>query len=196
MQKRMKSSYFKATGILMIFFTISCVPTHKLNYFNDIKDLELPEVNPRTQKLILPFDKLYIKVFSTDFQTSQIFNNSDEMGYGNTNSVIGYLVDEAGNINFPFVGNIKVVSLTTAQASEKIQKAMSDYVPNTSIVVKFIDNKVTIVGEVQSREFILLHRINSTFMKPLDLEADLPDMVTGKVLFSSGMKAPRLCITG
>jgi polysaccharide export outer membrane protein len=151
MTKRMKYSYFKAAAVLVIVFTVSCVPTHKLNYFNDIKELEVPEVNPRTQKLILPFDKLYIKVFSTDFQTSQIFNNSDEMGYGNTNSVIGYLVDEAGNINFPFVGNINVVSLTTAQASEKIQKAMSDYVPNTSIIVKFIDNKITIVGEVQSQ---------------------------------------------
>ncbi len=52
------------------------------------------------------------------------------------NGVIGYLVDEAGNINFPFVGNINVVSLTTAQASEKIQKAMSDYVSNTSIISK------------------------------------------------------------
>jgi protein involved in polysaccharide export with SLBB domain len=41
-----------------------------------------------------------------------------------SNGVLGYLVDEAGNVNFPFVGNINVVKLTTAQASEKIQKAL------------------------------------------------------------------------
>ena len=69
--------------------------------------------------------------------------------YGSGNGVIGYLVDEAGNINFPFVGNINVGSLTTAQAAVKIQKALSDYVSNTSITVKFIDNQVTVMGEVQ-----------------------------------------------
>src|SRR5450759_1200939 len=65
------------------------------------------------------------------------------------NGVIGYLVDEAGNINFPFVGNINVISLTTAQAAIKIQKALSDYVSNTSIIVKYIDNQITVMGEVQ-----------------------------------------------
>ena len=53
------------------------------------------------------------------------------------------------NINFPFVGNINVVSLTTAQASEKIQKALNDYVSNTSVIVKYVDNQVTVMGEVQ-----------------------------------------------
>ena len=36
--------------------------------------LQEPVVNPRTQKLITPFDKLYINVLSIDPQTSQIFN--------------------------------------------------------------------------------------------------------------------------
>jgi polysaccharide export outer membrane protein len=40
------------------------------------------------------------------------------------------------------------LSLTTAQASEKIQKALSDYVSNTSVIVKFVDNQVTVMGEV------------------------------------------------
>ena len=62
--------------------------------------------------------------------------------------LLGYLVDEEGNVNFPFVGNINVASLTTAQASEKIQKALSDYVSNTSVTVKFVDNQVTVMGEV------------------------------------------------
>jgi len=39
--------------------------------------------------------------------------------------------------------------LTLAQAASKIQKALSDYVSNTSVVVKYVDNQVTIMGEVQ-----------------------------------------------
>jgi polysaccharide biosynthesis/export protein len=147
---RMTISCYKAGMFLMMLFIVSCVPVHQLNYFNDIKELEEPSVNPRTQKLIMPFDKLYIKVISIDPQTSLIFNSNDEMRsslYGGS-SIVGYLVDEAGNINFPFVGKINVGSLTTAMASEKIQKAMSEYVPNTSIIVKYVDNQVTVMGEV------------------------------------------------
>ena len=145
----MKFSYYKAVFILIMIFAVSCVSKKKLSYFNDINEIEEPAINPRYQKLIMPFDKLYIKVLSIDLQTSQIFNDSEEMRYGGGNSVIGYLVDEKGNINFPFVGNINVGSLTTAQAAEKIHKALSDYVSNTSIIVKYVDNQVTVMGEVQ-----------------------------------------------
>jgi len=131
---------------------VSCVPVKQLSYFKDIDELEEPGINPRMQKLIMPFDKLYIKVISIDPQTNQIFNSSDEMRYGayggSVGGVIGYLVDEAGNINFPFVGNINVGSLTTAQAAEKIREALSEYVSNTSIIVKYVDNQVTVMGEV------------------------------------------------
>jgi protein involved in polysaccharide export with SLBB domain len=55
---------------------------------------------------------------SIDLQTSQIFNTSEEVRSGSYGSsgIIGYLVDETGNINFPFVGDINVLNLTTAQA--------------------------------------------------------------------------------
>ena len=146
----MKFRNYTAGVIFISLFVVSCVPTRQLKYFNDINNVEEPVVNPRTQKMIMPFDKLFIKVLSIDPQTSQIFNSSEEMRYGSgNNGVIGYLVDEAGNINFPFVGNIKVGSLTTSQAAEKIQNALTDYVTNTSIIVKYIDNQITVIGEVQ-----------------------------------------------
>lgn len=146
----MKFSFYKAVVILIMIFAVSCVPKKQLSYFNDINELEKPGVNPRIQKVIMPFDKLYIKVLSIDLQTSQIFNASEEMRYGEANNgVIGYLVDEAGNINYPFVGDINVGSLTTSQAAAKIQKALSDYVSNTSVIVKYVDNQVTVMGEVQ-----------------------------------------------
>ena len=147
----MKINLYIATAVLLMAFMVSCVPVEKLSYFNDIDDIEEPTVNPRTQKVILPFDRLYIKVISIDMPTNQIFNSTDEMrtaSYGTSSGLLGYLVDEQGNVNFPFVGNINVSSLTTAQAAEKIQKALSDYVANTSVIVKFVDNQITVMGEV------------------------------------------------
>jgi hypothetical protein len=93
MKKRIKlSSQF--TIILLMLVTISCVPVKELSYFNDINDLEEPVVNPKTQKTIAPFDRLYIKVLSTDPQTSQIFNFSEEIrSTTEASPIIGYLVD-------------------------------------------------------------------------------------------------------
>ncbi len=151
MLKRKNLNYFKAVVILMLVFTASCVPIRQLNYFNDLNDLQEPGVNPRKQKLIMPFDKLYIKVLSIDEKTNQIFNATEEMRSGISNGVLGYLVDEKGDIDFPFVGNINVGSLTTTQAAEKIQKALSDYVSQISVTVKYIDNQVTVMGEVKQQ---------------------------------------------
>jgi polysaccharide export outer membrane protein len=158
MTKKMKYNYYKTIVIAVSVCITSCVPLNKLSYFNDVNELEEPSVNPRTQKLIMPFDKLYIKVISIDPQTSQIFNPIEQISSVTNNGILGYLVDEGGNINFPFVGNINVASLTTAQAGEKIQKSLSDYVPNTSVTVKYIDNQVTVMGEVrQQGVFSFIH---------------------------------------
>ena len=137
--------------IVIAILAASCVPVSQLSYFNDTEEMAEPVVNPRSQKVIMPFDKLYIRVLSIDLQTSQIFNTTEEMrssAYGVSSGLLGYLVDEEGNISFPFVGNINVGTLTTSQAAEKIQKALADYVSNTSIIVKFVDNQVTVMGEV------------------------------------------------
>jgi polysaccharide biosynthesis/export protein len=151
MPKKVKYSSIAAVFILIMIIAASCVPAKQLSYFNDLDEIDEPGVNPRIEKLIMPFDRLFIKVLSIDPQTTQLFNTSDEMRFGGSGTdVIGYLVDEAGNINFPFVGNINVGGLTPAKASEKIQKALADYVSfKTSIIVKYVDNQVTVMGEVQ-----------------------------------------------
>lgn len=148
MQNRIMVILIRASLILLIVIQ-SCVPVSKLSYFNNIERLQGSTVNPRTQKVIVPFDKLFIKVLSTDPQTRDIFSLNEEMRMDNAGSVIGYIVDERGNINFPFVGDITVSNLTIAQAAEKITQALSDYVAEISVVVKYIDNQVTVMGEVQ-----------------------------------------------
>ncbi len=135
--------------IFIIVVTLSCVPFKKLKYFNDIDKLQEPAVNPRVQKLIMPFDKIYIKVFSIDEKTNLLFNSNDNVLVGASSSVIGYVVDETGNINYPFTGKINIAGLTPEQAGIKLGKALNEYVSKATVIVKFIDNNVTIMGEVQ-----------------------------------------------
>jgi polysaccharide biosynthesis/export protein len=151
MKKR--KNIIRLSGLLLVMvLIISCVPLNQLKYFNYINELEEPVVNPKIQKVILPFDRLYIKVLSTDPQTSQIFTFSEDIrNSSESNPLLGYLVDEAGNITFPFVGKVNVGSLSTHDAALKIQNALNDYVSNTSITVKFIDNQISVLGEVDKQ---------------------------------------------
>ena len=42
-------------------------------------------------------------------------------------------------------------SLTLKDAATKIQSALNEYIANTTVVVKFIDNQVSILGEVMQQ---------------------------------------------
>lgn len=139
-------------SLLFMVFISSCVPVEKLSYFNDIDELEKPVVNPKTQKVILPFDRIYIRILSIDPQTRLIFDFPNEALYSDaSNNIIGYIVDESGNIDFPFVGKINVGSLSLTDAATKIQTALNEYVANTTIIVKYIDSQVSILGEVMEQ---------------------------------------------
>jgi polysaccharide biosynthesis/export protein len=148
MQRKM-SCYKYAFLILVLASAFSCVPFRRVQYFNDSGELDKSFTNPREQKRISPFDNLFIKVLSTDEKTSLIFNASEQISFNLPVNTISFLVDEKGNVNFPFVGNLNVGGLTVAEASGKLQKALSEYMPNIAVIVKFIDNKITVMGEVQ-----------------------------------------------
>ena len=152
MQKRVTWIINILCLIILIVSAISCVPISKLSYFNDINEMQEPIVNPKVQKLIMPFDRLYIKVYSIDEKTNLLFNSNDNAGSSTSStSTMGFLVDESGNINYPFVGKINVGGLSISQANQKVSEALSEYVSNASVVVRFIDNNVTVMGQVQNQ---------------------------------------------
>jgi polysaccharide export outer membrane protein len=135
--------------VLVLASAYSCVPFKRVQFFNDSGKMDKPYSNPREQKRISPFDNLFIKILSTDEKTSKIFNASEQIALNLPLNTVSFLIDEKGNVNFPFVGNINVGGLTLAEASIKLQKALTEYMPNIAVIVKFIDNKVTVMGEVQ-----------------------------------------------
>ncbi|MCE5345230.1 MAG: polysaccharide biosynthesis/export family protein [Bacteroidales bacterium] len=135
--------------IASLMLTSACVPYSKLKYLSDIDELSEPVVNPIKPKTISAFDKLRIIILSTDEQTSNLLNysessNSDQSNQSNTS---GYIVDETGNISFPFVGKIEVEGLTLLEAGDKINNAIKSIITKPEVIVSFIDNKITVLGE-------------------------------------------------
>jgi polysaccharide biosynthesis/export protein len=136
------------TLIVFLLLAVSCVPLNQLQYFTDIDEMPDPSVNPKVEKAIVPFDKIYLKIYSIDAKTNQAFGSSETMMPGSASSIMGYLVDETGDVNIPFAGKVNVKGLTLAQAGAKIETALNVFGFNASVIAKFIDNNVTVLGEV------------------------------------------------
>jgi polysaccharide export outer membrane protein len=134
--------------LIILFLIVGCTPTAKLRYVeNKGEDVHKNQFhNDRSEKTIQPYDYLYIRIYSLDEQTNSIFRERDYGAY--QTELISYAVDDVGNINFPFVGNILVKDLTINQAKEKIENSLTRYLNNVSVRVRFVSNKITVLGEV------------------------------------------------
>jgi polysaccharide export outer membrane protein len=165
--------------IIMIIMSglYSCVPYKKLRYFNDLNDIKEPVFNPVKPKTISPFDRLLITVLSTDTQTADLLNFSTRR---NSNDFKGFIVDEAGMINFPYVGNIEVKGLTITQAQSKITNAISSIIKDPELVISFMDNKVTVLGEFTNQGSYPLTKEFLTIYEALSLGGGLTQFADRK----------------
>ncbi|GAB4322973.1 MAG: hypothetical protein Kow00127_15640 [Bacteroidales bacterium] len=139
------------TGLILVAGLNSCIPKKKLLYTQDQKrSSEVNEYeNFRPEKTIQPFDNIYVKVSSIDEKVNSVFSEqSRATGQSNIN-LISYTVNQSGYINFPFVGQIYVKGLTLEEAQERIEQEVSKYLNQISITVKFVNNTVSVLGEVK-----------------------------------------------
>ncbi len=150
-KRRLSPIKFLYIFLLILVFT-SCIPRKKITFLReDQRDEPINTyVSVRPEKSIQPFDNIYIKIISTDDKTSKVFGSAGG-GSGSTDiNLISYSVDTRGYINFPFIGDIYVKDMTLQEVQNTIQKEASQYFTNVAIEVKFVNNSVSVLGEVNS----------------------------------------------
>lgn len=134
---------------LVYLLSTSCVTYSKLRYFNEVDSKTDTYSVERTPKTIQPFDKLYIKVFGIDERAQKAFSNNEGYSGFSDASLSSYIVNDSGKIAFPFIGTIQLSGLTVEQAGRKIQAKLSEYLSNTDVIVRFISNHISVLGEVE-----------------------------------------------
>jgi polysaccharide biosynthesis/export protein len=137
----------RITALLLLVAVSACAPVKKLRFVadNGPEAIKNDYYNNRSEKTIQPYDYLYIKIFSLDEKTNAVFN---ERSYSIENELLSYTVDANGYITMPFIGEIMVKDLTINQARENIEKSLGNRLNNISIIVRFVSNKITVLGEV------------------------------------------------
>ncbi|MEN8230486.1 MAG: polysaccharide biosynthesis/export family protein, partial [Bacteroidota bacterium] len=145
------------TGILILALTlsVSCVSNRKLNYVQESNEMAVQQhdnmyfIDEPTDNTIRQGDELYIQVTSAD-ENETAFNQGRGTGGNNVRdpSIISYGVDPEGFIKLPYINKIKLDGLTLIEASDLIEEELSQYLLYPSVFIRFVNNKVTILGEV------------------------------------------------
>jgi len=136
--------------ILPVIFT-SCLPQEKMMYIaEEGQDITVDYAQIRRDKKIRAHDRLYIRVLSLDEQTTRLFREESRM-YGELSmNLNSYEVSDSGYIDFPFVGKIHVEGHTISRAEKFLEESISEYLPSTSIQLKYAGNYITVLGEVRN----------------------------------------------
>ena len=183
----MKKSFNAYGGIfiqvlLLSMMMISCVPQKKIKYFQSLAKedtLEIFEFSPKPDYRLKVGDNLYIKVQSLDEKTYKFFNYEDmgratNIGYSDANIYLtSYTVSDSGYIHFPFVGKIFVSGLNVEEIKKKLQDIVDQYLVETTVIVKLVNFKITVLGEVKNPGTYLIYQDKINIYEALAKAGDL-----------------------
>ncbi len=194
----MRKTYFlNSYLILFILFVsiglFSCSSTKKIKYFQDIPDsgvLKKIAAAEYTEPRIQVDDIISVIVQTIDPSASQMINlgNVPISGGGLSNSPLasqltagmsqpqitsGYLVNKQGNIDVPVLGKISVLGYTTTELTEIIHNIAVKYYNNPTVIVRFANFKVSILGEVLKPGVYIMPNEKVSVLDALAMAGDL-----------------------
>jgi polysaccharide export outer membrane protein len=175
--KLTKVSFFIA---VIVLFCCSCSTYEHVPYFQDLdqNNITREDINNYSPLIIQSGDLLAISVSSPSAGAEQFAYNlnriSGTQGENQPqNSVIGYLVDNNGNINLPFVGQMKVAGLTTIGLTEQLQNSLVKIFTKPIVNVRLLNFKISVLGDVVHPDIYSIQNERITLPEALSLAGDL-----------------------
>ncbi|MEL6944263.1 MAG: polysaccharide biosynthesis/export family protein, partial [Bacteroidota bacterium] len=161
--------------LVLSLFLSSCASFEDLLLLNqgEAFPTEPEYIDNKQLPTIQPNDVLYIQVEADDLEgiAAQPFNKSIGMigggGGGNMLELSGYLVDTAGQIEFPILGIIEVGGKTTSEARAVIKDKLLPYIKAPIVNIRFLNFRVNIMGEVGAPGIITTTNERLTIMEVL-----------------------------
>lgn len=150
---------------------VSCVTSKKVNYMQE-PDKKIPayaDTLTFEDYQLREGDRIYVYVYSLNEEIMKIYNASgsnssymrgQQQQYGNeygSYELYSYLVDENGNIQFPTIGDVQVLGLTTREVKLKLEDELSALLQETpgyrmiSVEVNVVRRMYSIIGEQSGR---------------------------------------------
>lgn len=157
-------------SLLSIVFFFSCVPHKKtllLKSSDEQAVVALPLKVGDVYYKVQVEDLIDVKVASPDVESMQIFNPGGGGGGESSFYLNSYQVDREGNIQFPLLGDIYVLGLTTTEIKDLISEKLESYFKQMTVAVRLVSFKVTFLGEVNNPSTISLYSEHTNFFEAL-----------------------------
>lgn len=162
----------------------ACVSTKKITYFQPVSpdlDETISKIEETYTPLIKEGDILSITVSSLNKEANEMFNpvaqilnyTTQSVGTIAPNPILGYMVDAAGNISLPMLGNVQVKGLTSKELSVKLTAQLQQYLESPTVMVRIANYTVSVLGEVARPAVYTLPNEQITLPEALALAGDL-----------------------
>mgnify|MGYP001425115533 CR=1 FL=1 len=164
-----------------LFF--ACSFKNQLTYINNEKEGNVNKIYFINKNYIQIGDILKIDIKTTVSEVSALYNNTDNLTTTyNTNKLIldGYKVEKDSTINYPLLGYINVVGLTTNELAIKLRNMLINQgqLTNPYIKINKVNSKFTVLGEVGSPGTFFNYEDQLNIFQALGLAGDL--LITAK----------------
>ncbi|MFX0558657.1 polysaccharide biosynthesis/export family protein [Maribacter sp. CXY002] len=167
--------------LLLAFFGIlsSCGSKKDVVYFQDVGSFETIVDNDSFIPKFKVDDVVSIHISTLNPEASAPFNlyrapnQGTNEGFSGTVQQVDYLVDQAGEIDFPVIGKLKISGLSPEELRVLLRERLSDYLKNPIINIRLQNFTVTILGEVNRPGTYQINGEEITIMEALGLASDL-----------------------
>lgn len=168
----------------LIALMCSCVSPKQLAYFRDVTAESAVEINKNMQVQPEPRvkinDALVITVSALDPEAVVPYNLPNVAYATPTSEAVPtsstfqyYTVDAQGNINFPVLGKLHIVGMTQSEVIDLIQSKLERQLENPIVTMRFLNAKVTVLGEVKNPGAYPLNNGGMTLLEALGVAGDL-----------------------
>jgi len=185
--KKLLTLVVKPALVCLLFAVLisSCVPQKKIKYLQkqQAKDTTSAiHVSKRDADYkIQPKDNLYVRVYALDEKAYLFFNkqsgSSSFNDFANDASIYlnSYDVNEEGYIDFPIVGKVLVKGLTIFQVRTVLQEMIGEYLKETTVVVKTVNFKITMLGEMMRPGQFTIYKDDINIFEALSMAGDMTE---------------------
>jgi polysaccharide export outer membrane protein len=176
------------SGLLFSGLVSSCVAPKTMVYFRpEAQRDSLTDITQQYTPTIQKNDMLSIIVGSMNTEANEFFNaknqfTSSTTSYGASGAAsvqpYGYLVYADGTVELPLIGKVPVGGLGTQDAADTLRKRLIKYLKKPSVSIRFINYKVSVLGEVNRPAVYTIPDEQITLPEVLSLAGDLT--ITGR----------------
>ena len=162
-------------AVIVLLFCSSCLPKKSVVYLQGQQNPNNASSN--YEPLIQQDDMLYIHVSSTVVGAATPFNIDSET-VGNSGGSFdsqkqSYLVDNAGNIEFPIIGTLNVSGYSLNKLKSILKEKLLPYFSDPVINIRLLNFKVTVLGEVGRPGLITVNSQRITILEAIAAAGDL-----------------------